>query len=263
MKRITFLSLLIGCGFVLMQSDAQALRVEPGHLLTSLTHSQRDEFLQALLNRGFPPQTATQLVQTAIVIRRSNPKPRVIRIIIDEDKPGELLPVWGSVVVDDTLQEAEVRTLHGDGDFNGPPRNIIDLSFGSAAIFQGTPSHNDLLRLQLIDRMGVAAVNSMFITFPIPPGNSTLQFSTGQTTPPPLRDLRFVFCGPRDISIIRITGNRDNAPDIIFNPPATPFDATIASVGNPVGSTRSTDFTILVTNNNTALMDIQVGLSYR
>ncbi|MGH9853637.1 MAG: hypothetical protein ACREBD_27675 [Blastocatellia bacterium] len=112
----------------------------------------------------------------------------------------------------------------------------------------------------------IGAASTMSVTsqvFIVQSGDSTLQFSTGQTTPPPLRELRFVFCGPNDIRIISITGNHDNAPHIIFNPSATPFEATIRSVENPVGSTRSTDFTITVTNNNTAPMGLEVGLSYR
>ncbi|MGH9853638.1 MAG: hypothetical protein ACREBD_27680, partial [Blastocatellia bacterium] len=203
MKRMTLVSLLIVIGVLLMQSGALAARVEPRHLLTSLNHQQQFEFFQALVDRGYDQQKATQIVRNAIAIRPPNENSRLVRILVLEDQPGELGPV-AIVVVGDTVMDADVFQLTGDGAFGGPASDIIRFSFGGAAIFQGVPSLNDLLRLLV--ELRFRETNVVFRRFTIPPGRHTIQFSTGAQ--PPLDTLRFIASGNPDLKISRFFGTQ-------------------------------------------------------
>ncbi len=256
MKRMTFVSLLIAMGVLLMQSGVQAARVEPRHLLTTLNHQQQLEFFQSLINRGYDQQRATQIVQKAIAIQPPNENSRVVRIVIREDSPAEFPGVLGVVVVGDSVEDADVLQLTGDGAFGGPARDIFRLPFGGAAIFQGVPSVNDPLRLLVTLRF--PATNVVFQHFTIPPGHHTIQFSTGAQ--PPLDILRFIAIGRPELKISRFSGTQ-GFPDIIFNPPVTPSEFN--SQQRPLFNCPSTDFIFSVANGGTRDQTINIGAIFR
>jgi len=258
MKRMAFVFMLIALGVLLMQSGARAYQVWPARLLTALNQQQQFEFFQALVVRGYDQQSAARIAQNAIAIQPPGRNARQAQILVLEDQPGEIGPL-GVVVVGDTVEDADIFQIDGDGVFSGPARDILQLSFGGAAIFQGRPSINELLRLFV--RLRFVEPRPVFQQFTIPPGRHDVQFSTGAQ--PPLDNLRFIMIGSPELKISRIVGVNQGMPDIVFNPPATPFEVTLRFVQRPLFNCPSTDFIFSVTNGGTRNHEINIGSIFR
>ena len=96
--------------------------------------------------------------------------------------------------------------------------------------------------------------------FNVPSGRQTLQFGTGGR--PPVHRLRFVFGGNPDVVTERIVG-ATGSPDITFNPPATPFEVTLAFVQSPVAVSESADFFIHVSNESDRDQQLEVGAVFK
>ena len=125
-------------GLLLVPFNATGLHVAPPKLITTLNPNQQMELLQWVLTVIPDPQLAQKTVQQGIIIKPPEKKDKV-QIIIREDTPGEIGPL-GVYVAGDTVEDAEIFTLAGDGAFHGPPAYTSQFSWGSAVIFQGTPS---------------------------------------------------------------------------------------------------------------------------
>jgi len=80
--------------------------------------------------------------------------------------------------------------------------------------------------------------------FIVPPGTHAVSIDCAGDLP--LEDLRFVFAGSPELRIIRIQGNQ-GGPDITFDD-ASPHDATVFFARNPIASSQSASFSIIVHN---------------
>jgi len=79
----------------------------------------------------------------------------------------------------------------------------------------------------------------------------------------PLADVRFLFGGKAQVfRIVRITGLTNNDPDILFDPTASPHEATVFFAQNPIASSVSRSFHILVDNWGSAAETLQVTAIY-
>jgi hypothetical protein len=101
----------------------------------------------------------------------------------------------------------------------------------------------------------------VFRSFTIPPGHQIIQFSTGAR--PPLDALRFIAVGNPDLKISRVVGTNQGLPDLVFNPPATPFEFTINSVQQPLFNCPSSDFIFTVMNDGDRDHVMNIGGVYR
>lgn len=127
---------------VLLLAPALALQVAPATFETELTVEQQHELIQALVANNIQPP------RRLIVIDPRPPRPFTVHLIVREDEPGEIGPL-AVVVAGDTVQDADVLRLDGDGDFSGPPLSF-QFSWGSAVVVQGTPSSSLPLLLRIV-----------------------------------------------------------------------------------------------------------------
>lgn len=129
---------------LLLATEGSAYWVFPGRHISSLTHEQETALLHAL-QHTYSPELSARMVDTAIVVRR-NGGPRTVRFVVGEDTPGELPPVIVVVVTGNTVQDAGVRTLMGDGDYDAPPE-AFHLGLDTVLLFNGEPSDRRRLLL--------------------------------------------------------------------------------------------------------------------
>ncbi len=146
-KPIASVALVVLLGLVTLPDGASALKITPANHSGLLTMRQEEELLQILLNQHpQDPGLALNVFARAIIIDPG--RADKVRIIIREDEPGELPRCFGAVVIDDTIQGANLRTLDGDGSFEGPPSVFRGCGF-ALMLSHGTPSVHDPLKLQL------------------------------------------------------------------------------------------------------------------
>jgi hypothetical protein len=74
--------------------------------------------------------------------------------------------------------------------------------------------------------------------------------------------MRFVFGGTPDVLTQRIVG-ASGAPDIVFDPPASPFEVTLPFVRGPITVSDSADFFIHVTNESDRDQQLGVGAVFK
>ena len=108
-----------------------------------------------------------------------------------------------------------------------------------------------------------AAAAAEFQHFTVPAGahDYQLQFSSGVR--PPINVLILIAGGSPDIKISRVVGTTNGLPDIVFNPPATPFEFTINSVQRPLFNSPSADFVFTVQNDGDQDHVINIGAVFR
>lgn len=146
-KPIVLVALVVLLGLVTLPDGASALKITPANHSGLLTIGQEEELLQFLRNQHQQdPGLADNVFAQAIIIDPG--RGDKVRIIIGEDQPGELPRCIGAVVIDDTIVGADLRTLDGDGSFEGPPSVVRGCGF-VLMLFHGTPSMHAPLKLQL------------------------------------------------------------------------------------------------------------------
>ncbi len=128
----------------LAASETQAWRAFPTRHLGSINPQQQAEMFQALLQITDPLTAQRASINPLVIDRRGTP-PRV-NVLLLEDQPGEIGPL-GVVVIGNTVQDADVFQLTGDGEIQRDPAGTVHIADGAVLLFQGTPSVNDPMLL--------------------------------------------------------------------------------------------------------------------
>jgi len=140
--------LLVSAGAVVLlslaASETQAWRAFPTRHLGSLSHQQQAEMFQALLRITDPVSAQRASINPLVIDRQGSP--RRVSVLLLEDQPGEIGPL-GVVVIGNTVQDADVFQLTGDGDIQRNPAGTVHITDAAVLLFQGTPSVNDRMLL--------------------------------------------------------------------------------------------------------------------
>jgi hypothetical protein len=74
--------------------------------------------------------------------------------------------------------------------------------------------------------------------------------------------VRFVFGGNPDVVTQRIVG-ASGSPDIVFDPPTSPFEVTLTFVRGPITVSDSADFFIHVPNESDRDQQLEIGAVFK
>jgi hypothetical protein len=189
---------------------------------------------------------------------------------------------WGGTFIPRIGQEVLVNFLEGDPDrpivvgsvYNSnviPTSSTTELSqspqletsvtpekiqwdFKNLQTGESTCGGIDVKHHQLLDCQHI-----FFRSYTIPPGTTTIQVDTGEHQT--LKNVRIVEGGNHDITTSQIAGILQDIPNIDFNPPATPIEATLFFEQHPVPSTQR-DISLTITNPSSVNQNLEIGVIY-